>query len=346
MATLLALFVLVAVLAFAAKGYETQLAGYVDLTGSRGPESHATDGSGLFYWFTPSQNDPNGDAPLVLWLQGGPGSSGMTGLFFEIGPYTLDDKVQMVNRTVGNWNQNYHVIFVDQPVGTGYSYAGTSDAYANNEDDVTADLYFFMQKFYSQYKEYSTRPFFITGESYGGHYIPAFADRILTENANVLSSSSSSNVVIPLKGIAIGDGLTDPCSQVLTGPRAAYDFGIINSKVFLQAKLYADQAAVECARGNFTGAVEFRSKLEDTVQAASGINLYDVRIFGNYNANSEKMSVFLNEASTKAMLNVGQEHRFGTDSEVGDHLEDDIMRSLVDKFPRLLSNMRVLLYQV
>jgi vitellogenic carboxypeptidase-like protein len=322
---------------------EVQLAGYIDLTGSRGATSHATDGSGMFYWFTPAQND-NGDAPLVLWLQGGPGSSGMTGLFWEIGPYTLNDKAEMVPRTVGNWNQHYNVLFVDQPIGTGYSFAGTSEAYANNEDDVTADLYFFLQKFYSQYPAYSNRQFFITGESYGGHYIPALADRILTENAKI-ATDAATNVEVPITGIAIGDGLTDPCTQVMTGPRAAYDFGIINTKTFLMAKTYAQMAATECAKGNFTAAVEYRSKMEDTVQSASGVNLYDVRVFGNYNANSDKMAIFLNEPSTKQMLNVG-DHKFGTDNEVGDHLTDDIMRSLVDKFPRLLSNMRVLLYQV
>jgi pimeloyl-ACP methyl ester carboxylesterase len=338
----LLLAAIVAVFNIASVAAAKQLAGYIDLTGSRGVASHATDNSGMFYWFTPAVED-DGTAPLVLWLQGGPGSSGMTGLFYEIGPYTLNDKIQMVDRTVGNWNQKYNVLFVDQPVGTGYSYAGSADAYANNEDDVTADLYFFLQQWYKQYSQYSSRPFFITGESYGGHYIPAFASRILDENAN---ASSNHNLVVPLSGIAVGDGLTDPCSQVLTGPRAAYDFGIVDMKTYARAEAYAVKAAAECSRGNFSGAVDYRSKMEDAVIAASGINPYDVRVFGNYNANSEKMTVFLNEASTKDMLNVGQDKKFGTDSEVGEHLTDDIMRSLAGKFPRLLANMRVLLYQV
>lgn len=98
---------------------------------------------------------------------GGPGSSGMTGLLYENGPYYLSDELVLQNRSVGSWNTEFNVLFIDQPIGTGYSYAGKEDAYVSNEVEVAEDLYFFLQQWYNMYEEYAELPFFITGESYG-----------------------------------------------------------------------------------------------------------------------------------------------------------------------------------
>lgn len=274
---------------------------------------------------------------------GGPGSRGEIGLFFEIGPYYLNDDLILENRTVGNWNKNYHVLFLDQPIGTGYSTAGSSESYAKSQDDVATDLYFFLQRWYESYPSYSSLPLFITGESYGGHYIPAFADKIIQENTRL---SNTGNTLVQLKGIAIGDGLTDPCSQVEAGPRAAYDLGIIDLKTFAEAKAYALQSSKACLELDFTTAHKYREEMEDLVISRSGINQYDVRIFGSYTYN-EKMSKYLSLPETKLMLHVPVDNKVNTDSQVSECLYDDVMRSQADKIPVLLkNNVRVLLYQV
>ena len=269
----------------------------------------------------------------------------MTGLFFENGPYYLNEALELENRTVGHWNKDYNVIYVDQPIGTGYSFAGKNESYTTNEDEVAADLYYFLQHWYKIYPQYTKSSFFITGESYGGHYIPALAAKIIDENELLTANPSATNLFIPLEGVAIGDGLTDPCSQVQTGPRAAYDFGLISGKVFAKAKFLAEQAAFACTMGNFSLAHDYRGQMEDAVSIASGVNVYDVREFGNYDWMHERMDVFLNDPATKVMLHVG-DHAFGTHPLVGERLYDDVMRTQADKFPKLLSKIRVLLYQV
>ncbi|KAK8050613.1 carboxypeptidase Y [Apiospora phragmitis] len=152
----------------------------------------------LFYWFFESRNDPKND-PVVLWLNGGPGCSSMMGLFMELGPSSVDSKLKLVYNDY-SWNSNASVIFIDQPVNTGYSYSGGS---VSSTVAASKDIYALLTLFFHNFPEYAEQPFHITGESYAGHYIPVFASEIL----------SHKNRNINLKSIAIGNGLTDPKTQ-------------------------------------------------------------------------------------------------------------------------------------
>ncbi|KAL2003726.1 hypothetical protein VTN02DRAFT_2491 [Thermoascus thermophilus] len=152
----------------------------------------------LFYWFFESRNDPEND-PVVLWLNGGPGCSSLTGLFLELGPSSIDEKLNVVYNPY-SWNNNASVIFLDQPVNVGYSYSGSSVS-----DTVAAgkDVYALLSLFFKQFPEYAKQDFHIAGESYAGHYIPVFASEIL----------SHKNRNINLKSVLIGNGLTDGLTQ-------------------------------------------------------------------------------------------------------------------------------------
>ncbi|KAJ2158545.1 hypothetical protein GGF46_003695 [Coemansia sp. RSA 552] len=74
----------------------------------------------LFYWFFPAIAPKVEDPPLLLWLQGGPGSSSMIGLFTEMGPLELTDDGEFFRRNV-TWANEYDLLVVDQPAGTGFS---------------------------------------------------------------------------------------------------------------------------------------------------------------------------------------------------------------------------------
>ncbi|KAL2201084.1 extracellular carboxypeptidase [Corynascus similis CBS 632.67] len=152
----------------------------------------------LFYWFFESRNDPKND-PVVLWLNGGPGCSSLTGLFLELGPSSIDKKLKVVNNEF-SWNNNASVIFLDQPVNVGYSYSGSS---VSNTIAAGKDVYALLTLFFHQFPEYAKQDFHIAGESYAGHYIPVFASEIL----------SHKNRNINLKSILIGNGLTDGLTQ-------------------------------------------------------------------------------------------------------------------------------------
>ncbi|KAI9311130.1 Alpha/Beta hydrolase protein [Dichotomocladium elegans] len=158
----------------------------------------------FFFWFFESRNDPVND-PLLLWLNGGPGCSSLTGLFLELGPCQLSSSGDDTSFNPYAWNSNASIIFLDQPINVGYSY-GESDV----QDSIGAanDVNAFLQLFFSEFPEYRKLDFHIAGESYAGHYIPVIASRI----ARTLAPNTEEHA-IRLKSILIGNGLTDPLVQ-------------------------------------------------------------------------------------------------------------------------------------
>lgn len=156
------------------------------------------DDKHFFYWFFESRNDPKND-PVILWLNGGPGCSSLTGLFFELGPSSIDKSLNP-NYNPYSWNSNASVIFLDQPVNVGYSYSSNS---VSNTVAAGKDVYAFLELFFQQFPEYVELPFHMAAESYGGHYIPAFGAEILSHKDRSFNLTS----------VLIGNGLTDPLLQ-------------------------------------------------------------------------------------------------------------------------------------
>jgi len=156
------------------------------------------DDKHLFYWFFESRNDPKND-PVILWLNGGPGCSSLTGLFLELGPASIDKNLKIHNNPY-SWNANASVIFLDQPVNVGYSYSGSS---VSNTIAAGKDVYALLTLFFKQFPEYAKQDFHIAGESYAGHYIPVFTSEILSHKKRNIN----------LKSVLIGNGLTDGLTQ-------------------------------------------------------------------------------------------------------------------------------------
>jgi len=296
-------------------------------------------GSNIFYWLFPAKNSkyPEEKTPLIAWFQGGPGASSLLGLFHEIGPFTLDtssDPPTMIERKVGSWNEHYHLIFIDQPVGTGFSFVQDKSGYATNTHDAAADMYIFFGNLMQQYPLLMKCPLFIAGESFAGHWIPAIASYFL-QKGNV-----------PLQGIMIGDGLIDPASQILSKPDVALTFGLINMKQRDELYEIASKASEAALNERYDEAISRRYTLENKIhQYSQGVNLYDIRIYGKYDWTP--LETFLQQQSVKEWLHIGNSPKeFGVHSHpVHRRMKHEMMKSLKHLFPEILARIPVLLYQ-
>ncbi|GMN50865.1 hypothetical protein TIFTF001_020025 [Ficus carica] len=166
-------------------------AGYVTVD-----QSH---GRALFYWFYEATSRPD-EKPLVLWLNGGPGCSSVGyGATQEIGPFIVDTNGHGLKYNPSSWNTEANMLFLESPIGVGFSYSNTSTDYDNLGDDFTAnDAYTFLQKWFLKFPSYRKRAFYIAGESYAGKYVPELAELVYDKNKDP-------SLHIDIKGILLGN---------------------------------------------------------------------------------------------------------------------------------------------
>ncbi|KAG2448574.1 hypothetical protein HYH02_006465 [Chlamydomonas schloesseri] len=192
----------------------------------------------MFYIFVEAQT-PTPEAPLLLWLEGGPGCSGALPFLVEQGPYRLAGLNvstgaggdTLVRRRRYSWDAAFHLLYVDQPLGTGFSYSSDPRDKAHNERDVSRDLLDFLHQFYAARPALANAPLFLGGESYAGHYIPPLAAAILRANAHGAAPPPPPQQRIRLQGIAVGNGYFDPGVQYSSMADYAYDNGLISAQL-------------------------------------------------------------------------------------------------------------------
>ena len=171
-----------------------QYSGYLNITRNR----H------YHYWFVECEEDPE-NAPVVLWLNGGPGCSSLIGLIYEHGPFRINDSTNppTLYRFDYNWAKLANMIYLESPVGVGFSYSDSIDDYDSLDDDSTVnDNFLAVEKFFELFPEYRKNDFYLTGESYAGVYVPMLAQKILGGTQNETYKGAL------LKGIAVGNGCT------------------------------------------------------------------------------------------------------------------------------------------
>ena len=112
--------------------------------------SPETNGN-LFFWHFENQHIANKQR-TVIWLNGGPGCSSEDGVLMEIGPYRLKDQDNL-ELNPGSWNEFANLLFVDNPVGTGYSYADTN-SYVSELDEMADHFITFLEKWYELFPQY------------------------------------------------------------------------------------------------------------------------------------------------------------------------------------------------
>ncbi|XP_059473320.1 retinoid-inducible serine carboxypeptidase-like [Neocloeon triangulifer] len=177
-------------------------------------------GAHMFYWLYTSTAAPDPTTlPIILWLQGGPGGSSTAyGNFEEMGP--LDVNLQPRN---SSWVHHANLVFIDNPVGAGYSYADNLADLATDTTQIAIDLVEFMRQFYVTYPEFLNTPVYCFSQSYGGKMAAFFGlemDRAI----------KAGEIVSNFKGVALGSAWISPIDSTTSWAPYLLQTGIIDTR--------------------------------------------------------------------------------------------------------------------
>ncbi|GMP88747.1 hypothetical protein CsSME_00040614 [Camellia sinensis var. sinensis] len=166
--------------------------GYVQVR----PKAH------MFWWYYRSPyrvEDPEKPWPIILWLQGGPGASGVgIGNFEEVGP--LDTDLKPRNST---WLREADLLFVDNPVGTGFSFVEDTKLFVKTDEEAATDLTMLLMEIFNKNESLQKSPLYIVAESYGGKFAA-------TLGLSALKAIESGKLKLILGGVALGDSWISP----------------------------------------------------------------------------------------------------------------------------------------
>ncbi|XP_064943918.1 serine carboxypeptidase-like [Musa acuminata AAA Group] len=304
-----------------------------------------THAAKMFYFFFESRG--RSSDPVVIWLTGGPGCSSELALFYENGPFKIADNMSLIWNDYG-WDKVSNIIFVDQPTGTGFSYSTDLRDLRYGEKGVSDDLYDFFQAFFKEHSGFLKNDFYITGESYAGHYIPAAAERIHRGN------KEKQGLLLNLKGFAIGNGLTDPAIQYGAYADYALEMGIIGQRAHnsitriypvcqLGIKLCVSSGVISCV----ASLIVCNSIFNAILLLAGDINYYDIRkkCEGSLCYDFSNMEKFLNQESVRDALGVGSRKFVSCSPLVYEAMITDWMKNLEVGIPTLLEDdIKLLVY--
>lgn len=257
------------------------------------------------YYMLFMARDENPKAPLLLYLEGGPGTSSMHGLFFQNGPFRLQPDGTLV-RNEFSFNNFADVIYVDQPVGTGFSNCTNHSLIPRHEREIVVDLAVFLNHFLHEHTQYDGRPLFLLSQGFGSHFAISLAHFIV--HSRVMHAN--------LQGVALGSPWLRPELQLIS--RAAFSrqvelcnefkyiasmYGFIIASVFIDLDL--DIAAfdlIQIAEGIIIGAYHHSFNREDIRIRCTG---------GFCNYNFSHLNRFLDKADVRnAMQTTGIHFNF------------------------------------
>ncbi|VAI92430.1 unnamed protein product [Triticum turgidum subsp. durum] len=235
--------------------------GYVEVR----PKAH------MFWWLyrSPHRVD-NGTAPwpTVLWLQGGPGASGTGyGNFMEIGPLDVDLKPRATT-----WLNKADLLFVDNPVGTGFSFVegGSQRLMARTDAEAAGDLTALLIELYRHKTRLQGSPLYIVAESYGGKFA-------VTTALAALKAIRQGRLNAKLGDVALGDSWISPEDSVSSWGPLLYQLSRIDENGLQQCNSLAQQIKAQLKAKQYAAAEKSWERLESAVhQHSNNVNFYSI----------------------------------------------------------------------
>ncbi|KOC63106.1 Retinoid-inducible serine carboxypeptidase, partial [Habropoda laboriosa] len=224
--------------------------------------------SNMFWWlyYTTANVSSFTEKPLIIWLQGGPGASSTSyGNFEELG--SLDVNLKPRNTT---WVKEYNVLFIDNPVGTGFSYTTSTAGYTTTNAQIAQDLLECIKSFLQRLPEFSKVPTYITTESYGGKMGAEFA--LVWYKAQQQGTINSN-----LKGVALGDAWISPIDSVMTWAPFLLATGMVDTNGFKKVEHAANMTKDAVKLNEWRTATKLWSYTEGVIaEVTNNIDFYNI----------------------------------------------------------------------
>lgn len=219
-------------------------------------------GTHLHYWFVEAQQEAS-SAPVVLWLNGGPGCSSLDGLLTEHGPFLIQEDGVSLEYNPYSWNKIANMLYLESPAGVGFSYSDNRN-YVTNDTEVSMKNYLALKRFFQLFPEYSSNALFLTGESYAGIYIPTLAQRVMEDDA------------LNLKGIAVGNGLSSYELNDNSLVYFAYYHGLLGNQLWANLQTFCcPQGSCDFYNNHNASCSQHLSEVQHIVYG-SGLNIYNL----------------------------------------------------------------------
>uniref|UniRef100_A0A2I9LNU5 Carboxypeptidase n=1 Tax=Centruroides hentzi TaxID=88313 RepID=A0A2I9LNU5_9SCOR len=204
--------------------------------------------------------------PLIIWLQGGPGASSTGyGNFMEIGPLNLD--LTPRNTT---WTKKANLLFIDNPVGTGFSYVTNKSALCTNNTQIAQDLLMLMAAFFRKVPEFQNVPLYIFAESYGGKMAVSFG-KALYKNIQ------SGKMKCKFKGVALGDSFISPLDTVATWGQYLYTTSLVDENGLKSISEAAKNVKAAIDNQSFSDATNLWADAQDLISSlTNSVNWYNI----------------------------------------------------------------------
>ncbi|KAI3805608.1 hypothetical protein L1987_28139 [Smallanthus sonchifolius] len=188
----------------------------------------------LFYYFVESERDPLKD-PLLFYLTGGPGTSGLYPLLYQIGPLSINyDNSTMEKLTLelnpNSWAKTANILFIDLPVGTGFSYATTYEASKSSDTISAQQSYKFLVKWLEEHPKFLNNPLYISGISYMGLLVPVVTLEVYKGNER------GDQPQLNIKGYVIISPFTHKFNDFNSRLEFAHRLALISDDIYESAK--------------------------------------------------------------------------------------------------------------
>jgi len=312
----------------------------------------------LFFWHYQNRHIADRQR-TILWLNGGPGCSSMDGAMMEVGPYRVRQGGNLEYNN-GSWDEFANLLFVDQPVGTGFSYVNT-DSYLTDLNQMADHMMDFLQKWFDLFPEYEDDDLYIAGESYAGQHIPYIARAVLNRNKN-----PNQNKKWNLKGLMIGNGWMSPVDQYLAYLPFAYNNGMIQADTDSARRVEEQQAICvkklsdgghnhidtsECEQIMVTILEETKDRKADRMNQC--VNMYDIRLRDdsscgmNWPPDLTDVTPYLRRQDVIQALHINPDKKTGwseCNGAVSGHFRARNSEPTVKFLPELLEQVPVLLF--